>query len=176
MEVVIFIILIVLLVILLNIQSNQRNSTDNLKKDISRVSRQLQDLKDQLADIDRKAVSASTTIEQQKEKEAAELKAQEERVTAIAEMNRRHEEQRKLLEQQLLEQPVKKVEAVENIIAEKKEQLPVAAKESWLDKWLRNNPDLEKFIGENLFNKIGIAVLVFGIGFFVKYAIEKNWI
>src|SRR5882757_3730649 len=179
MEVVIFIILIVLLVILLNIQSNQRNSTDNLKKDIFRVSRQLQDLKDQLADIDRKAVSVSTTIEQQKEKEAAELKAQEEnkeRIAAIAEMNRRHEEQRKLLEQQLHEQPIKKVEAVENIIAEKKEQLPVAAKESWLDKWLRNNPDLEKFIGENLFNKIGIAVLVFGIGFFVKYAIDKNWI
>ncbi len=36
--------------------------------------------------------------------------------------------------------------------------------------------DLEKFIGENLANKIGIAVLVLGIGFFVKYAIDKNWI
>lgn len=38
------------------------------------------------------------------------------------------------------------------------------------------NPDLEKFIGENLFNKIGIAVLVIGIGFFLKFAIDKNWI
>jgi uncharacterized membrane protein len=38
------------------------------------------------------------------------------------------------------------------------------------------NPDLEKFIGENLFNKIGIAILVIGIGFFLKYAIDKNWI
>jgi len=37
-------------------------------------------------------------------------------------------------------------------------------------------PDLEKFIGENLFNKIGIGVLVIGIGFFLKYAIDKNWI
>lgn len=36
--------------------------------------------------------------------------------------------------------------------------------------------DLEKFIGENLINKIGIAVLVLGISFFVKYAIDKNWI
>ncbi|MBL7752231.1 MAG: hypothetical protein JNN29_12665, partial [Chitinophagaceae bacterium] len=36
--------------------------------------------------------------------------------------------------------------------------------------------DLEKFIGENLANKIGIAILVLGIGFFVKYAIDKNWI
>lgn len=32
--------------------------------------------------------------------------------------------------------------------------------EGWFDKWLRDNPDLEKFIGENLINKIGIAVLV----------------
>jgi uncharacterized membrane protein len=38
------------------------------------------------------------------------------------------------------------------------------------------NPDLEKFIGENLINKIGIAILVLGIGFFVKYAIDKEWI
>jgi uncharacterized membrane protein len=39
-----------------------------------------------------------------------------------------------------------------------------------------NEPDIEKFIGENLANKIGIAVLVLGIAFFVKYAIDKNWI
>ncbi len=37
-------------------------------------------------------------------------------------------------------------------------------------------PDLEKFIGENLINKIGIGILVLGIGFFVKYAIDQNWI
>lgn len=48
--------------------------------------------------------------------------------------------------------------------------------ESWFDKWLKNNPDMEKFIGENLVNKIGIAVLVLGIAFFVKYAIDQNWI
>lgn len=36
--------------------------------------------------------------------------------------------------------------------------------------------DYEKFIGENVANKIGIAVLVLGISFFVKYAIDKDWI
>lgn len=40
----------------------------------------------------------------------------------------------------------------------------------------RKPADLEKFIGENLANKIGIAVLVLGIAFFVKYAIDKNWV
>ena len=34
----------------------------------------------------------------------------------------------------------------------------------------------EKFIGENLFGKIGILILVIGMGLFVKYAIDKDWI
>jgi uncharacterized membrane protein len=37
-------------------------------------------------------------------------------------------------------------------------------------------PDLEKFIGENLVNKIGITILVLAIGFFVKYAIDSGWV
>ncbi len=42
--------------------------------------------------------------------------------------------------------------------------------------FFERHPDIEKFIGENLINKIGIAILVLAIGFFVKYAIDKNWI
>jgi uncharacterized membrane protein len=44
------------------------------------------------------------------------------------------------------------------------------------EQWFKKNSDWEKFIGENLINKIGIAVLVLGISFFVKYAIDKEWI
>ena len=36
--------------------------------------------------------------------------------------------------------------------------------------------NMEKFIGENLLNKIGIGILVIGIGIFVKYAIDQDWI
>ncbi len=36
--------------------------------------------------------------------------------------------------------------------------------------------DIEKFIGENLINKIGIGILVLGIAYFVRYAIDKEWI
>jgi uncharacterized membrane protein len=53
---------------------------------------------------------------------------------------------------------------------------PYVPQKSSYEKWMSNNPDLEKFIGENLINKIGIAVLVLGIAFFVKYAIDQNWI
>lgn len=42
--------------------------------------------------------------------------------------------------------------------------------------FFERHPDLEKFIGENLMSKIGIAILVLAIGFFVKYAIDNNWI
>ena len=42
--------------------------------------------------------------------------------------------------------------------------------------FFEKHPDLEKFIGENLVSKIGIAILVLAIGFFVKYAIDNDWI
>ncbi|MFI0430783.1 DUF2339 domain-containing protein [Mariniflexile sp. HMF6888] len=53
---------------------------------------------------------------------------------------------------------------------------PITPNKSWFESFKENNPDLEKFIGENLINKIGILILVLGISFFVKYAIDKNWI
>ena len=40
--------------------------------------------------------------------------------------------------------------------------------------FFERHPDLEKFIGENLINKIGIAVLVLGIGLLLNYAIGKG--
>jgi len=49
-------------------------------------------------------------------------------------------------------------------------------KTSWLESFKEKNPDLEKFIGENLINKIGILILVLGISYFVKFAIDKEWI
>jgi len=36
--------------------------------------------------------------------------------------------------------------------------------------------DFEKFIGENILSKIGITTLVLGIAYFVKHAIDQNWI
>ncbi|TDW47265.1 putative membrane protein DUF2339 [Flavobacterium sp. 270] len=52
---------------------------------------------------------------------------------------------------------------------------PVPEKSFW-ENFKEQNPDLEKFIGENLINKIGVLILVLGISYFVKYAIDKDWI
>ncbi|MFC5412427.1 DUF2339 domain-containing protein [Larkinella bovis] len=55
-------------------------------------------------------------------------------------------------------------------------KVPAEPQLSFFQRFLRDNPDLEKFIGENLINKIGIGILVLGIGYFVKYAIDQDWI
>ncbi|MEM0997313.1 MAG: DUF2339 domain-containing protein [Bacteroidota bacterium] len=36
--------------------------------------------------------------------------------------------------------------------------------------------NVEEFIGGNVLNKIGIGILIIGIGIFVKYAIDQDWI
>ncbi|MDB5264425.1 MAG: hypothetical protein JWQ14_3708, partial [Adhaeribacter sp.] len=78
-------------------------------------------------------------------------------------------------------QPVAPTEAViagRPVTPERSKPAPVPAEPelSFFQRFLQNNPDLEKFIGENLINKIGIAILVLGIGYFVKFAIDKDWI
>lgn len=73
----------------------------------------------------------------------------------------------------------KYTEEVSSPKPEKAEKKPYIPEESYITFWERfreNNPDLEKFIGENLINKIGILILVLGISYFVKYAIDKDWI
>lgn len=40
--------------------------------------------------------------------------------------------------------------------------------------FMERNPDLEKFIGENLLSKIGIVIFVIGMGFLVKLGIDNN--
>lgn len=52
----------------------------------------------------------------------------------------------------------------------------VVRKESWYENFRKNNPDLEKFIGENIISKVAITILVIGIAFFVQFAIDENWI
>ena len=87
----------------------------------------------------------------------------------------------------------KTVEGIQPILAEttpqklntslEKESAEATLQESSLEAPLeipsaskRKQVNYEKFIGENLFGKIGILVFVIGVGFFVKYAIDKDWI
>ncbi len=67
------------------------------------------------------------------------------------------------MEAMSLETPPKKPEPVQPAV-------PVAPKPP------KQPTDFEKFIGENLISKLGIIILVLGVGFFVKYAIDQQWI
>jgi uncharacterized membrane protein len=178
MEVLIFLAFVLLLILVFNIQSRLRNNRDDGQRQFSALKKQLNLIQEQLDQLKSSAPPAVKPADQ--EKEATELKAQEEykqKIAAIEELNKQREEKRKIAEEEKLKQVAAVVEVEETIEAPKQfQQTPPIAHESWFEKWLKNNPDLEKFIGENLFNKIGIAVLVFGIGFFVKYAIDKDWI
>jgi uncharacterized membrane protein len=181
MEFLAFIILLGIFILLISLKSNQRDSASSIKKDISALNKQLQELREQLSRLQPNTVITNTEQEQ-KEKEAATLKAQEEykqKIAAIEAMRQERKEKLKAEEEEQLspQQPVINIEINEVIVAPVKPQpLPVTPQESWGEKWSRKNPDLEKFIGENLISKIGIAILVLAIGFFVKYAIDKDWI
>jgi len=181
MEFLIFIAVVVIFIIVLNIQSRQRNLSENLKQDLHSLKNQVKELKNQLSAFQPGSPIAGPAEQDQKEKEAADLKAREEykqKLAAIEEIRLQREARRKAEEEKQLQQQVVSVEVSETIEvpAEKDRQSSLPVKESGIDKWFRNNPDLEKFIGENLVSKIGIAILVLAIGFFVKYAIDKNWV
>ncbi len=69
---------------------------------------------------------------------------------------------------------IQKEEPIEERVKRAKVSKP-PRKPLW-EQFKEKNPDLEKFIGENLINKLGILILVLGISYFVKYAIDKDWI
>ncbi len=88
------------------------------------------------------------------------------------------------------EEIIPPVKEIEKVVEDKKEEpivvqinrtvkqpvKPLEPQEGWYTKFRKNNPDIEKFIGENILSKVAITILVIGIAFFVKYAIDKEWI
>ena len=81
-----------------------------------------------------------------------------------------------LLEQNIVQENI--ISNIEEPLVQNKnytsetQTVPPVKKQTFFER----HPDMEKFIGENLVNKIGIAILVLAIGFFVKYAIDQNWV
>jgi uncharacterized membrane protein len=80
------------------------------------------------------------------------------------------------VEEKKQEQEEKPIPVLPKVSFKEETETPGPSLQKEKEKTQKRNTDIEKFIGENLANKIGIAVLVLGIAFFVKYAIDKNWI
>ena len=64
----------------------------------------------------------------------------------------------------------------EPVEEEQKEPAMAMEEEEEIEEYATSETNFEKYIGENLFGKIGILIFIIGIGFFVKYAIDQNWI
>lgn len=68
-------------------------------------------------------------------------------------------------------------ETIEEPVEEEQEEPAMAMEEEEeIEEYATSGTNFEKYIGENLFGKIGILIFIIGIGFFVKYAIDQNWI
>ena len=68
-------------------------------------------------------------------------------------------------------------ETIEELVEEEQEEPAMAMEEEEeIEEYATSETNFEKYIGENLFGKIGILIFIIGIGFFVKYAIDQNWI
>ena len=66
---------------------------------------------------------------------------------------------------------------IEEPVEEEQEEPAMAMEEEEeTEEYATSETNFEKYIGENLFGKIGILIFIIGIGFFVKYAIDQNWI
>lgn len=76
------------------------------------------------------------------------------------------------LEKMSSPKPVESIAKKEEVIT----KIPVDEVKEIIPQKPKEKSDLESIVGENILNKIGIAVLILGIGFFVKYAIDKEYI
>ncbi len=177
MSLLLFLVILILLIVILVKISSTKTSTDNLNRTIHNLDDRIKALNEKinLMQWDKKIVQQVSPIIEKKEREipkpAEEIKPVFKPVIT-----------EKPLPIKPVEEPLTETTAQQFPGKESKEEVPAAqlplqpVKESWFQTWLKNNPDMEKFIGENLINKIGIAVLILGIAFFVKYAIDQDWI
>ncbi|MEP6846626.1 MAG: DUF2339 domain-containing protein, partial [Panacibacter sp.] len=176
MHVILLILIIIVLLIVLSKVSSKHTDIEELRKGLSAINTQLTELTRRIStfqssvvkkeDAPHKIVPTPEPIK----KEAPVIPVIADQIPVVKEKSEQIPQLLKQAEQisQTLKQQEKKIEEVHQSLYEQDE--------TWFDKWLRNNPDIEKFIGENLINKIGIGILVLGIAFFVKYAIDQNWI
>lgn len=172
MEIITFLFIIILIIVFLQLSSQKRlleNKFDDLQNSLNNIYFHLANLEKALEERKQSPVVSkdATPIEIQPI-----IAAQKPEVVVPPPV----EELPVVTEKVETPEPVATAELLEEIaeIGQTPEPSYVAEPEpvSFWEKY----PDLERFIGENLINKIGIVILVLGMGFFLKYAIDQNWI
>ena len=161
--IIILLIPFILLIIILNRSAEQQRLTESLYDRIKHLSEEIgvlsKEIKNLNQPVEEKKIIAEEKPIQKLVTPPVEAKPKEEK----------KEETKPIPESKKTEPHKSGIETREELTIERKEEVKIILPS-------KQETDLEKFIGENLANKIGIAVLVLGISFFVKYAIDKNWI
>jgi uncharacterized membrane protein len=174
MEILLFIALVIIILLLIKIKSFQKENSFLANENFSQLKKELTELTASLKNISSKEIPPNPTDEnvvQWRPYVAPEIIKPPVHIQPV--------ETLPVVPEEIIPTPAPaEIEETVIDIATASHQpyvYPEPAESGW-QKWMRNNPDLEKFIGENLINKIGITVLVLGIAFFVKYAIDQDWI
>lgn len=154
----------VLLIIILSRTSEQQKLTESLYDRIKHLSDEISGLSKEIKNLKEPAEVKTIVPEEKPIQKAAPpvittTPKEEIKLVIIPEIKKPE-----------IPNPVINIKKNEEVIIERKVPPPIIAA------FPKSGTDLEKFIGENLLSKIGIAVLVLGISFFVKFAIDKNWI
>lgn len=120
-----------------------------------------------------------------KKQEEKEEKETEEIVEPIPETEKKEKAEEKIpafeekvekkIEEKVEEEPEEIPKIPEFVSSDSKQEPQTATVSDKIRDWF-NQIDWEKFIGENILSKIAVIVLVIGLGFFVKYAIDRDWI
>lgn len=185
MEALLFILCIIILVVLFSMKSEVSKHLISLREKINDLERQLKQSPYSKSESDEKREAMEEYFKQKKpvtEPEPLTSKIETPKVelpkveppkieTAFPPISKVKEELEASLEEKIeeeVEEEVKDTVLQTHYV----NQPPPPPKPGFFER----NPDMEKFIGENLSNKIGIGILVLGIGFFVKYAIDQDWI
>ena len=157
----------IILVIILNRSADQQNLTESLYDRLKRLSDDIAALTKEVRNL-KQTVETKKTIAEEKPVYKTSMPPP---VTATPQEEKKEEIKPVFIPEikKTEPQPVIEIKKEEIIIEEKRPFKPFVPSP-------KQETDLEKFIGENLLSKIGITVLVLGISFFVKYAIDQNWI
>jgi len=182
MEIVLLLAIFVFLIVIYN---NQNSKLDNLEKNISDLNKRFEILRKQGQIIEKPQETESISKDEkpyfatipdsqlpfQEKKPEPKIIPKEEKLkveTAAFTEN--------IPVEKPLPKPVAEIRETPKPLVPRQE-IPKAIlppQQSWWENFKDNNPDLEKFIGENLINKIGILILALGISYLVKLGIDQN--
>jgi uncharacterized membrane protein len=157
MEIICIIVATLIIILYVNSgQSRMLKSLERLEDDLHFLRKKFHEM--ELQNQPERRTEKSPVVEKEKISEVTVRPEKVEECRAAVAEQRKAEEKRDVLPPVVISKKVPEIESpkIESVVTKKN--------------------DYEKLVGENLLSKIGIATLVLGIGYFVKYAIDQNWI